>query len=136
MKTDQEILDAHETSEGNFARGAKLLGMTAQGFGLRCHKLHLSPTGKRQEVPITTTCTSTDPVAAPSTPEQCECGTWLPAFASVCHRCNKEGPGAHLLAALKTLGQRPKPGEARTEASRMVANMISYWSHKVKPYCG
>lgn len=130
MRTDQEILAAYETAEGNFRVGAKALGMTPQGFGLRCHKLHLSPTGKRQEVPVAAERAVTPPVVAPSKPEQCECGAWLPSFASVCHMCGKKGPGAHLLVALKTLGQRPKPGETRTEASRRVANMIAYWSGK------
>lgn len=130
MRTDREILAAYEASEGNFHAGAKLLGMTRQGFGLRCHKLHLSPTGKRQEAPIVAGRASTDPVAVAPTPEQHECGAWLPAFASVCHRCGKNGPGAHLLVALRALGQPPKPGETRTEASRMVANMIVYWSRK------
>ena len=132
MRTDAEILAAYEASGGNFRAGAKLLGMSPQGFGLRCHGLHLSPTGKRQEAPIATESATSVPVA-PSTPEQCECGAWLPSFASVCHMCDKEGPGAHLLVALKAIGQ---PGENRTEASRRVANMIAYWSRKEQPCRG
>ena len=128
MRTDEEILAAYEASEGNFAQGAKLLGMKRQGFSLRCHRLRLSPTGKRQETPIATEPAASAPVA-PSTPEQCECGAWRPSFASVCHRCGKNGPGAHLLVALKDLGQSR---DGMTEANRRVTNMIDYWSRKAQ----
>ena len=130
--TDEQIRAAYEAAGGNFRVGAAAIGMTKQGFGMRCHKLCLSPTGKRRDPPAASPASETTPdVPVAPTPSECDCGAWLPAFASTCHRCKRSGPGAYLSKRLLSFGQPSRSfGEERSSADKMVDNMSLYWRRK------